>query len=220
MKTFQQFNEDAQVGPSSFGGDNSREFQKNQMKGLTRGLEKVRTLPGEMKDAAQAAKDEAEAEKEKEELKKEKEEDRKERVELRRANEKRKQELHQAQLIKLKQQTNEVYDADVMSRSQIRKTGEGGRVGRDRRKSEPERRRMKAVGGGKTAPVSYNKHPLEFNNQQKNVVLKKSNNHMLIRLRQKERPQHWQDARPNQVVERYRKPPHLLKTLRNKHPNF
>ena len=56
---------------------------------------------------------------------------------------------------KLKQQTNEVYDADVMSRSQIRQTGEGGRVGRDRRKSEPERRRVKATGGGKSEPVSY-----------------------------------------------------------------
>ena len=148
MKTFQQFNEESQVGPSSFGGDNSREFQKNQMKGLTRGLEKVRTLPGEMKDAAQAAKDEAEDKKEKEELKKDKEEDRKE-------DRRRKEELHQARLDKMKQQTNEVYDADVMSRSQIRQTGEGGRVGRDRRKSEPERRRMKATGGGKSEPVSY-----------------------------------------------------------------
>ena len=49
----------------------------------------------------------------------------------------------------------EVYDPEVQGRSQIRKTGEGGRVGRDRRKSEPERRRMKAVGGGKMEPVSY-----------------------------------------------------------------
>ena len=49
----------------------------------------------------------------------------------------------------------EVYDPEVQGRSQIRKSGEGGRVGRDRRKSEPERRRMKAVGGGKMEPVSY-----------------------------------------------------------------
>ena len=153
MKTFQQFNEEAQVGPSTRG--DSSDFQKNQLQGLTKGLEKVRKLPGEMKDAAQAAKDEDEVEKEKEEVKQDREEDRKERVELRRANEKRKQELHQARLDKMKQQTNEVYDADVMSRSQIRKTGEGGRVGRDRRKSEPERRRMKATGGGKSEPVSY-----------------------------------------------------------------
>ena len=49
----------------------------------------------------------------------------------------------------------EVYDPEVQGRSQIRKTGEGGMVGRDRKKSEPEKRRMKAVGGGKTAPVEY-----------------------------------------------------------------
>jgi histone H1/5 len=42
-----------------------------------------------------------------------------------------------------------------LGRSQIKRSGEGGRVGADRRKSEPERRRMKAVGGGKTAPVAY-----------------------------------------------------------------
>jgi hypothetical protein len=67
----------------------------------------------------------------------------------------RKEELHQVKMDKLKQQTNEVYDPEVQGRSQIRKTGEGGRVGRDRRKSEPERRRMKATGGGKSEPVSY-----------------------------------------------------------------
>tara|TARA_R100001463_G_scaffold41964_1_gene88216 strand:+ start:447 stop:641 length:195 start_codon:yes stop_codon:yes gene_type:complete len=43
----------------------------------------------------------------------------------------------------------EVYDPEVQGRSQIRKSGEGGRVGADRRKSEPEKRRMKAAGGGK-----------------------------------------------------------------------
>ncbi len=123
-------------------------FNDRQLGGLYGKLDKVRKLPGEMKDAVQAAKDKAEVEKEKEEVKKDREE-------LRRADEKRKQELHQAKMDKMKQQTNEVYDPEVQGRSQIRKTGEGGRVGRDRRKSEPERRRMKAVGGGKTAPVSY-----------------------------------------------------------------
>jgi len=49
----------------------------------------------------------------------------------------------------------EAYDAEVMGRSQIRKTGEGGRIGAERKKSEPERRRVKAVGGGRTAPVEY-----------------------------------------------------------------
>lgn len=49
----------------------------------------------------------------------------------------------------------EVYDADFMSGAQIRKTGEGGRIGAKRKKSEPERRRMKAVGAGKMEPVKY-----------------------------------------------------------------
>ena len=47
------------------------------------------------------------------------------------------------------------YDKDVMGSSQIRKTGEGGRIGAERKKTTPERRRMKAVGGGKFEPVSY-----------------------------------------------------------------
>jgi len=47
------------------------------------------------------------------------------------------------------------YDASVMSSSQIRKTGEGGRIGAKRKKTTPERRRMKAVGGGKMEPVDY-----------------------------------------------------------------
>jgi hypothetical protein len=47
------------------------------------------------------------------------------------------------------------YDASVMSSSQIRKTGEGGRIGAERKKSTPERRRVRAVGGGKTEPVEY-----------------------------------------------------------------
>ena len=37
----------------------------------------------------------------------------------------------------------------------IRQSGEGGRVYRKRKKSEAETRRVKAIGGGKTAPVSY-----------------------------------------------------------------
>ena len=47
----------------------------------------------------------------------------------------------------------EAYDKDVMGSSQIRKTGQRGEIGRDRRKSEPEKRRMKAVGGGKMVPA-------------------------------------------------------------------
>ena len=48
---------------------------------------------------------------------------------------------------------NEAYDPEVQGRSQIRKTGEGGRVGANRKKSEPEKRRMKAAGGGKMVPA-------------------------------------------------------------------
>ena len=47
----------------------------------------------------------------------------------------------------------EVYDKDVVGRSQITKSGEGGRIQRKRKKTEPEIRRTKAVGGGKTEPV-------------------------------------------------------------------
>ena len=47
----------------------------------------------------------------------------------------------------------EVYDPDVQGRSQISTSGEGGRIQRKRKKTEPEIRRTKAVGGGKTAPV-------------------------------------------------------------------
>ena len=39
----------------------------------------------------------------------------------------------------------EVYDPEVQGRSQIRKQGEGGRVFFLRKKSEPEKRRMKAL---------------------------------------------------------------------------
>ena len=46
----------------------------------------------------------------------------------------------------------EAYDKDVMGRSQITKTGEGGRIYPDR-KTGAQTRRTKAVGGGKTAPA-------------------------------------------------------------------
>ena len=50
---------------------------------------------------------------------------------------------------------NEVYDPEIQGRSQIRKTGEGGRLYPSKKKSDPERRRMKATGGGKQEPVQY-----------------------------------------------------------------
>jgi len=59
----------------------------------------------------------------------------------------------------------EVYDPEVQGRSQIRKTGEGGRVGADRRKSEPEKRRMKAAGGGKMVPAKSYKDRKDIGTQ-------------------------------------------------------
>ena len=46
----------------------------------------------------------------------------------------------------------EAYDKDVMGRSQITKTGDGGRIYPDR-KTGAQTRRTKAIGGGKTAPA-------------------------------------------------------------------
>lgn len=49
--------------------------------------------------------------------------------------------------------TGDTYDAEFRSGAQVIKTGEGGRTGRLRRKTTPEIRRTKRIGGGKTAPV-------------------------------------------------------------------
>lgn len=59
----------------------------------------------------------------------------------------------------------EAYDKDVMGSSQIKKSGEGGRVGADRRKSEPEKRRMKAAGGGKMVPAKSYKDRKDIGSQ-------------------------------------------------------
>ena len=48
----------------------------------------------------------------------------------------------------------EAYDADFMSGAQVRKQGEGGRVGGMRKKSKSEIRRSRAIGGGKTEPIA------------------------------------------------------------------
>ena len=45
----------------------------------------------------------------------------------------------------------EVYDKDLSSAT--RQGGEGGRIRASRKKTAPEKRRVKAVGGGKTAPA-------------------------------------------------------------------
>jgi len=48
---------------------------------------------------------------------------------------------------------SEVYDPDIQGRSQITKSGEGGRIGRKRKQTDAEKKRVKAIGGGKTAPA-------------------------------------------------------------------
>ena len=47
----------------------------------------------------------------------------------------------------------EAYDHDIESRSQITKSGEGGRIGRKRKQTDAEKKRVIAVGGGKTVPA-------------------------------------------------------------------
>ena len=47
----------------------------------------------------------------------------------------------------------EAYDKDDYALTPQRKPGEGGRVRASRKKTEPEKRRTKVVGGGKTAPA-------------------------------------------------------------------
>ena len=59
----------------------------------------------------------------------------------------------------------EAYDKDVMGSSQIRTTGQRGEIGRDRRKSEPEKRRMKAAGGGKMVPAKSYKDRKDIGTQ-------------------------------------------------------
>ena len=47
----------------------------------------------------------------------------------------------------------EAYDPDIQGRSQITKSGEGGRIGRKRNQTDAEKKRVRAVGGGKTVPA-------------------------------------------------------------------
>ena len=48
---------------------------------------------------------------------------------------------------------NEAYDPDIQGRSQITKSGEGGRIGRKRKQTDAEKKRVRAVGGCKTVPA-------------------------------------------------------------------
>ena len=61
----------------------------------------------------------------------------------------------------------EAYDKDVMGSSQIRRQGEGGRIGAMRKKTEPEKRRMKAAGGGKMVPAKDYKPRSDIGTQKK-----------------------------------------------------
>ena len=61
----------------------------------------------------------------------------------------------------------EVYDPDIVGKAQIRKQGEGGRVGRMRKQTEPEKKRMKAVGGGKMVPAKTYKARKDIGTQRK-----------------------------------------------------
>ena len=61
----------------------------------------------------------------------------------------------------------EVYDPDVVGKSQIRKQGEGGRVGRMRKQTEPEKKRKKAAGGGKMVPAKTYKSRTDIGTQRK-----------------------------------------------------
>ena len=51
----------------------------------------------------------------------------------------------------------EVYDKDIQGRSRIKKPQAGGRIELDRTKTEPEKKRTKAIGGGKTQLAKFYK---------------------------------------------------------------
>ena len=59
----------------------------------------------------------------------------------------------------------ELYDKDISSAT--RQGGEGGRIRASRKKTEPEKRRVKAVGGGKTAPAKDYKDRKDIGTQRK-----------------------------------------------------
>ena len=59
----------------------------------------------------------------------------------------------------------EAYDPEIQGRSQIRKQGQGGRVGVERKKTEPEKRRVKATGGGQTEPAKTYKARKDIGSQ-------------------------------------------------------
>lgn len=58
------------------------------------------------------------------------------------------------EFVSLCEATGDTYDAEFRSGAQVIRTGEGGRVGRKRTKTTPERRRMKSVTDPKTGKVT------------------------------------------------------------------
>ena len=49
--------------------------------------------------------------------------------------------------------TEATYDPDIQGKAQISKSHEGGRIDRKRKQTDAEKKRVKAIGGGKTAPA-------------------------------------------------------------------
>ena len=106
--------------------------------------------------------------------------------------------------------TTEVYDKDVMGSSQIRRTGEGGRVGADRRKTEPERRRMKGLAVVKwfrqhhirTAKILEHKDKKAHanNNQHRQEVVLLM--HRKQQQKKREEKQHWQEQQQESLAVR------------------
>ena len=74
----------------------------------------------------------------------------------------------------------EAYDKDVMGRSQITKTGDGGRIYPDR-KTGAQTRRTKAVGGGKTAPAKTYKTRKDAGVLTLSDLLLEDNNNQLVK---------------------------------------
>jgi len=156
-RTFAEFVEIAEAfaGSGTIGGDTG--FQQRQMAGLYRGLDRtadaaVGVAKGVAKGAAGALKSKPKTKTTVTTVDKTVEPSGKTTEVTKRDGKVVKKVTSSQEKEEVKEAT---YDAEVMGRSQIRKTGEGGRIGAERKKTTPERRRMKAVGGGKQEPVDY-----------------------------------------------------------------
>jgi len=74
------------------------------------------------------------------------------------------------EFISLCEATGDTYDAEFRSGAQVIKTGPEGRTGRLRRKTDPEIRRVKAVGGGKTVPAKRYKTRSDVGKKRESTV--------------------------------------------------